>query len=89
MTYLISTDPILLSPGDRMSRDEFLAHWEQMPKLKRAERIDGVVYMPSPVSRPHGRQDSLIQAWAGLCIPRSNCGGDAESTYLMESASAP
>ena len=54
MTYLISTDPILLSPGDRMSRDEFLARWEQMPSLKRAELIDGVVYMPSPVSLPTG-----------------------------------
>ena len=52
-------DPALLAPGDRMSRDEFLARWYQMPSLKFAELIDGLVYMPSPLSVQHGDWDNL------------------------------
>ena len=53
----------LLSPGDRMGRDEFLDRWYKMPGLKFAELIDGVVYMPSPLSNPHGRHDNLVHGW--------------------------
>jgi hypothetical protein len=45
--------PPLLRDGDRLTRDEFMRLWEQMPELQRAELIDGIVYMPSPVSRTH------------------------------------
>jgi hypothetical protein len=34
-----------------MDPDEFLSRWERMPDVKFAEFIDGVVYMPSPVTR--------------------------------------
>jgi hypothetical protein len=34
----------------RASRDEFLRRWELLPNLKRAELLDGIVYMGSPVS---------------------------------------
>lgn len=39
----------LLEPGDRLSRDEFERRYRAMPNLKKAELIEGVVYMPSPV----------------------------------------
>ncbi len=42
-----------LAPGQRMSREEFLRRWEQLPHLKYAELIGGVVYTPSPLSLPH------------------------------------
>ncbi len=47
-----------LENGDRLTRDEFESRYEAMPHLKKAELIEGVVYMPSPVrqgrhSRPH------------------------------------
>lgn len=39
----------LLEPGDRLTRDEFERRYHAMPNLKKAELIEGVVYMPSPV----------------------------------------
>ena len=46
--------------GDRLSRGEFERRYEAMPELKKAELIEGEVYMPSPVrhgrhSHPHTR----------------------------------
>jgi hypothetical protein len=38
-----------LEPGDRLSRDEFERRYEAMPNVKKAELIEGVVYIPSPV----------------------------------------
>jgi Uma2 family endonuclease len=54
-----------LQNGDRMSRDEFMSRWEQIPELKQAELIEGVVYLASLVSLPHGSYDSLLGAWLG------------------------
>lgn len=47
-----------LQNGDRLTRDEFERRYEAMPDLKKAELLEGIVYMPSPVSheghsRPH------------------------------------
>ena len=38
-----------LEAGDRLSREEFERRYESMPHLKKAELIEGTVYMPSPV----------------------------------------
>lgn len=40
-----------LEPGDHLSRAEFERRYEAMPHLKKAELIEGVVYMPPPVSQ--------------------------------------
>ena len=39
-----------LCAGDRLTRPEFERRYSAMPDLKKAELIEGVVYMPSPVS---------------------------------------
>jgi Uma2 family endonuclease len=59
---------ILRSPwlenGDCLSAPEFLRRFEAMPGMKKAELIEGVVYMGSPVRyAQHGRPDGLIQMW--------------------------
>lgn len=55
-----------LEPGDRLTRDEFERRYEAMPHLKKAELIEGVVYMPSPVRvRRHGRPSRHLSAWLG------------------------
>lgn len=59
MTHMVANRLLLFEPGDRLSREEFLARWEQMPALKKADLIDGVVYMPSPVSIVHSGYDGL------------------------------
>jgi Uma2 family endonuclease len=38
-----------LRSGDRLTRDEFERRYIAMPDVKKAELIEGVVYMPSPV----------------------------------------
>jgi Uma2 family endonuclease len=48
-----------LENGDRLSRVEFERRYQAMPHVKKAELIEGVVYLPSPVrhrahSSPHG-----------------------------------
>jgi Uma2 family endonuclease len=45
-----------LENGDHLTRDEFERRYDAMRDLKRAELINGVVYMSPPVSTPgHGR----------------------------------
>ena len=55
-----------LEAGDRLSRAEFERRYEAMPELKKAELIEGVVYMPSPVRlRRHGRPHFDLITWLG------------------------
>ena len=55
-----------LKHGERLTREEFERRYEAMPHLKKAERIKGVVYMPSPVRIDlHGRPHAQIMAWLG------------------------
>lgn len=42
-----------LENGDRLTRPEFERRYDAMPDLKKAELIEGIVYMPSPVSALH------------------------------------
>jgi Uma2 family endonuclease len=61
---LISIPP--LEPGDRLTRDEFERRYDAMPHLKKAELIEGVVYMPSPVRlRRHGQPHFQLITWLG------------------------
>ncbi len=55
-----------LENGDRLTRAEFERRYNAMPNLKKAELIEGVVFMPSPVcyerhSHPHTR----LVTWLG------------------------
>src|SRR5258706_16184249 len=53
-----------LENGDRLTRAEFERRYEAMPYLRKAELIEGVVYMPSPVRvRRHGRPHAHIIGW--------------------------
>jgi Uma2 family endonuclease len=42
-----------LCAGDRMTRAEFERRYSAMPDIKKAELIEGVVHMPSPISVSH------------------------------------
>src|SRR5438094_152235 len=57
----------LLEPGDRLSRDEFERRYERLPHVKKAELIEGVVYMPSPLrAKAHGKPHSHVATWLGV-----------------------
>ncbi len=74
-----------LENGDRLTRDEFERRYEAMPQVKKAELIEGVVYMPSPVSHlRHGGPHFDLIGW--LSVYRSATpgisGGDNSSLRL-------
>src|SRR6266446_10428945 len=53
-----------LENGDKLTRAEFERRYEAMPHLKKAELIEGVVYVPSPVRyRHHGAPHALLIGW--------------------------
>src|SRR4051812_33556864 len=53
-----------LQPGDRLTRAEFERRFDATPNLKRAELIEGVVYMPPPVSADsHGEPHVDLSHW--------------------------
>jgi Uma2 family endonuclease len=57
----------VLENGDRLTRAEFERRYEAMPRLKKAELIEGVVYVPSPVRHyQHGSPHAHLISWLGL-----------------------
>ena len=54
-----------LQNGDQLHSREFLRRYDRMPLVKKAELIEGVVIMGSPVSIRHARPDNLIHVWLG------------------------
>jgi Uma2 family endonuclease len=60
-----------LESGDNLGALEFLRRYEAMPDVKKAELIEGTVYMPSPVRLAHAAPDTLIQTWLGSYAART------------------
>jgi Uma2 family endonuclease len=84
----VAKPPVLVT-GERMSLKEFFRRWEALPDLKHAELIDGVVYVPSPVSLEHGSLDTLVHWWlAQYALATPGCRAGNNSTWLMR-GSAP
>jgi len=55
-----------LVAGDRLTRDEFERRYSAMPHITKAELVEGVVYMPSPVSDSgHGAPHADLMTWLG------------------------
>ena len=55
-----------LENGDLLTREEFEHRYEAMPLLTKAELIEGVVYVPSPVGhRHHGQPHIALSGWLG------------------------
>lgn len=57
-----------LENGDHLTRAEFELRYQAMPQIKKAELVEGVVYMPSPVSASHSQAHAQIMGWlAAYC----------------------
>jgi Uma2 family endonuclease len=54
-----------LESGDRLTRAEFERRYEAMPHLKKAELIEGVVLMPSPIRNRHSEAHGHLMVWLG------------------------
>src|SRR5205807_2572473 len=73
-----------LQPGDRLTRTEFERRFDATPHLKKAELIEGVVYMPPPVSDGHSSPHFDLITWLGtyrVATP-GTAGGDNGSLRL-------
>ncbi|MGH9755524.1 MAG: Uma2 family endonuclease [Blastocatellia bacterium] len=58
--------PPRLNQGDRLTREEFERRYDAMPNLNKAELIEGVVYLPSPVRHvEHGKPHGILTTWIG------------------------
>ena len=56
-----------LANGDRLTRDEFERRYTAMTDVKKAELIEGLVHMPTPVSlEHHGSPHCDLITWLGL-----------------------
>ncbi len=72
-----------LENGDRLTRAEFERRYETMPHLKKAELIEGVVYVPSPVRyTQHGAPHSHIVTWLGTYAAATPGVGGADNTTV-------
>lgn len=82
-----------LEPGDRLDRLEFERRYAAMPALKKAELLEGVVYMPSPVSlMRHAAPHSLLVWLCGhyaLKTPGIGCADNATLRLDMDSEPQP
>jgi len=59
--------PPPLETGDRLTRQEFERRYDAMPHIKKAELIEGVVYMGSPVRyESHAQPHGWIMTWLGV-----------------------
>jgi Uma2 family endonuclease len=72
--------PPPLREGDRLGSAEFERRFHAMPTLKKAELIDGVVAMPSPIHfQQHTRPQALMVHWLmhyAATTPNVLAGGD-------------
>lgn len=81
----------LLENGDHLSAAEFLRRYEAMPEIKKAELINGIVYMGSPVRYDqHAKPDNLVQAWlCNYAIATPGVESAANSTTRLGSDDVP
>jgi len=60
---LLSTLPPLEN-GDKLTRPEFERRYDAMPQVKKADLIEGIVYMASPLRfRSHGKPHAYVMGW--------------------------
>lgn len=82
-----------LSNGDHLTRAEFERRYLAHPHLKKAELIEGVVYMPSPVrlekhSKPHSRIVLFLGSYAAV-TPGTDFGDNATVRLDLENEVQP
>jgi Uma2 family endonuclease len=102
MAFPITTAPLRASSseavpplenGDVLTRAEFERRYEAMPHLKKAELIEGVVYVPSPARHSyHGHQHAHLISWLGhyeAHIPGVEASGNATVRLDLDNEPQP
>ncbi|MFN8636319.1 MAG: Uma2 family endonuclease [Chloroflexota bacterium] len=57
--------PVILESGDCMTREEFHRRYLARPDIKKAELVEGVVFVGGRVRASHGEANAFIAAWLG------------------------
>ena len=82
-----------LANGDHLDRLEFERRYNAMPEVKKAELIEGVVYMPSPVRHRHHSNPHSISSPGWGCMRHAPPVSRAEITalcvWIMENEPQP
>ena len=90
MPIAVHIAPPPLREGDGLTSDEFMLRWEAMPNLKHAELIDGIVHMPSPVSKQHSDAQSPLSGWLNIYAAGTRgCWAGLDGTWLMGDKNVP
>ena len=93
MAPTMTTSPKIpeLCAGDVLTRDEFERRYAAMPGLKKAELIEGVVYMPSPARyTQHGNPHFHLSVWLGIYVSATpGVDGAADSTVRLDLDNEP
>lgn len=72
-----------LENGDKLTRIEFERRYHAMPQVKKAELIEGIVYMASPLRlRKHGEPHARIMTWLGTYWAATPGVGLADNTTV-------
>lgn len=82
-----------LENGDRLTRHEFERRYAAMPHIKKAELIEGVVYISSPLRfEPHAEPHGQIITWLGVyhaATPGVRLGDNATVRLDMDNEPQP
>jgi Uma2 family endonuclease len=77
-----------LENGDMLPLTEFIRRYEDMPGVKKAQLIEGVVHMPSPVRVTHAEPDGVIQLWLGVYAAENGLKTYPNATLLLDTENA-
>lgn len=77
-----------LENGDSLSLGEFLRRYDDMPGVKKAQLIEGVVHMPSPVRASHAESDGVVHLWLGYFAARHRLKFFPNATLLLDPENA-
>lgn len=84
-------EPIPLFAGDRLTRAEFERRYTAHPEIKKAELVEGIVYMASPVKyKRHSAPHLFLNTWIGTYLaytPGLDAGDNA--TVRMDEENEP
>lgn len=89
MATLTSTLPSLES-GDRLTRAEFHRRYCARPDIKKAELVEGVVYVPSPVRSFHAAPHASMIGWLYTYkVWHADLHLDVDATVLLDADNEP
>jgi Uma2 family endonuclease len=91
MTVDLSISSAPLESGDRLTRIEFERRYLASPHIHKAELIEGVVYVASPVrATRHGRPHGIIVTWLGdYCTVTPGVDLQIDATVRLDADNEP